>query len=225
MTNDNLEEEERKKYNHFVSNHSYGSDKHRESATRRVCNDLGAVSKLYVDILEGFKDKDIKSKVLDIGSGPGGVMAWLQDFSNVEAYGVDISDEFVKTLRANFPHLTNTHVCNANDLSIFEDDTFELVQHLDGLEHIPVEWELDCLKEAVRVSKKYIVYEIATEDALADSWAKDGSYTYDAAHINLKKPEEWYSFFKDHSSKLGFNVVESFEGNNPCAFILEKVKK
>ena len=166
MTINNLEEEERKKYNHFVSNHSYGSDKHRESATRRVCNDLGAVSKLYVEILKGFKDKDTKSKVLDIGSGPGGVMAWLQDFSNVEAYGVD-----------------------------------------------------------VRVSKKYIVYEIATEDALADRWAKDGSYTYDAAHINLKRPEEWCSFFKDHSSKLGFNVVESFEGNNPCAFILEKVKK
>ena len=41
-----------------------------------------------------------------------------------------------------------------------EDSFFDLVCHLDGMEHIPAVWEKACLKEAIRVSKKYVFYEI-----------------------------------------------------------------
>ena len=218
-----LELEERRKYNNFVEFHNYGSDKYREKQVDRMCHSLGKVSERYVRILSSLTQDT--NKVLDIGSGPGGVMNWLSTHVSADVYGVDISDNFVNTLKANFPNLdpNKVFVCNARDLSIFEDFKFHIVQHCDGMEHIPDVWEVDCLKEAVRVSSRYIFYETSTGDATADAWATRG-YTYEGAHVNIKTGEEWLEFYKNHSEDLCYDIKDHYTNpeENSFAIILEK---
>ena len=232
-----LELEERRKYNNFVEFHNYGSDKYREKQVDRICHSLGKVSERYVRILSSMmllkeidplrilKRTQDNNKVLDIGSGPGGVMNWLSTYMSADVYGIDISDNFVNTLKANFPNLdpNKVFVCNARDLSIFEDSKFHIVQHCDGMEHIPDVWEVDCLKEAVRVSSRYIFYETSTGDATADAWATRG-YTYEGAHVNIKTGEEWLDFYKKHSEDMCYDIKDHYTNpeENSFAIILEK---
>tara|TARA_R110000868_G_scaffold12215_2_gene59075 strand:+ start:1090 stop:1764 length:675 start_codon:yes stop_codon:yes gene_type:complete len=222
---DNLEEEERNKYNGFVDNHSYGSDYERTSATNRLSNGLGEVSEKYLNILKSFEDNGDVSKVLDIGSGPGGVMNWVESFKNIECYGIDISDSFIDKLKINFPDLSDrVYVCNAKDLSRFDDNNFDLVQHTDGMEHIPPEWEVDCLKEAIRVSNKFVLYETALGDAFADSWVFN-KCKYKAAHINIKSRDSWMQFYEKYSDVFGFKIISSNSCSEVFSVILEKINE
>ena len=218
-----LEISEREKYNYFVTQKGYGSDFQRTGQINRMVGSLGAVSEGFLDILEELKQKDV-FKVLDIGSGPGGVMAWFNQEHGADVYGIDISDVFVDRAKSNFPFLENIFVGNANNMHIFEDNTFDLVCHLDGMEHIPEVWERDCLKEAIRVSRQYVFYETACEDALADQWAQSANLTN--AHINIKHPDEWLSFYKDNAEKFNYEIVHTHQHlgtNQNQSVILKKV--
>jgi len=232
MTRDEeLEKEEREKYNYVVNEKGYGSDYERKVQIERMVGGLGDVSVAYLNILSELKrgrfaeDSFIEDsfKVLDIGSGPGGVMAWLFSEHGADVYGIDISDAFVEYAKSNFPFLENNFVGNASNMHMFEDNSFDLVQHLDGMEHIPVEWEEDCLKEAVRVSNKYIFYENACQDAHADNWMAEKDYT--KAHINIKSPSEWVEFYKSHTEELNYEIIHKYEDSSlHQAIILRKNK-
>lgn len=223
---DSLEKQERKKYNLFVDKHGYGRDYHRETATNRLSTGLGEVSEKYLTILKSFEDNQSVAKVLDIGSGPGGVMNWVESFKNIECYGVDISDSFIDNLKINFPDLSDrVYVCNAKDLGRFGDNTFDLVQHTDGMEHIPPEWEVDCLKEAIRVSNKFVLYETALGRTSADSWLNDDKYKYKTAHVNIKSHESWMQFYEKHSDVFGFKIISSSSCSGASSVILEKINE
>jgi ubiquinone/menaquinone biosynthesis C-methylase UbiE len=203
---DELEKHEQEKYNCLVTNCDYGRDYTRESQISRISQYLEKVSETYIKILSELKEKDT-FKVLDGGCGPGGVMEWLRKEYGANVYGIDISEEFIKMVQLNFPLLKNLHVGNAKNMKMFGDNSFDLVQHLDGMEHIPTEWEHDCLKEAVRVSKKYVFYENACQDSEADKWAKESGFT--ASHINIKNGNEWLKFYTDNSSKYNYEILVS----------------
>ena len=224
MSDEELEISEREKYNYFVTKKGYGSDFKRKKQINKITNHLGEVSKGFLNTLEELKQKDI-FKVLDIGSGPGGVMNWFKEEHGADVYGIDISDAFVDVAKSNFPDLKNICVGNANNMHMFEDNTFDLVCHFDGMEHIPVVWEEDCLKEAIRVSKKYLFHETACEDALADHWALTVNHT--KAHINIKSPDEWLSFYKDNAKKFNYEIMHTHQHtgvNQNQAVILRKNK-
>jgi len=223
MTRDEeLEKEEKEKYNYVVNKKGYGSDYERKKQIKRMVGSLEDVSVSYLNILSELKGKD-SFKVLEIGSGPGGVMAWLFSEHGADVYGIDISDAFVEYAKSKFPFLENNFVGNASNMHMFEDNSFDLVQHLDGMEHIPVEWEEDCLKEAVRVSNKYIFYENACQDAYADLWMSEKDYT--KAHINIKSPSEWTDFYKSHAEELNYEIINRYEHSSEYqAIILRKNK-
>jgi len=204
-----LELKEKEKYNYFVTKKGYGSDYKRTKQIERIQNSLGDVSVAFKNILSELKEGG-EFKVLDIGSGPGGVMNWLKEECGAEVYGIDISEEFVKKSKEHFPSLENVYVANANNINMFKNNTFDLVCHLDGMEHIPKVWEKSCLKEAVRVSKKYIFYETACAGAVADIWSRERGFT--AAHINVKKPSEWSEFFKQYSDEFNYDIIFSHIG-------------
>tara|TARA_R100001015_G_C4632504_1_gene196127 strand:+ start:1496 stop:2188 length:693 start_codon:yes stop_codon:yes gene_type:complete len=226
-----LEQQETIKYNYLVESQGYGSDTERSTAIDRLTKSLGDVSEMYLEILNNFSNKDDlvcevqPNKVLDIGSGPGGVMSWVGTFENVDVFGIDISDVFVSLLKKNFPDFSDkVFVCNAMDLSIFDDNSFELVQHTDGMEHIPVEWEIDCLKEAVRVSKKYVLYETAISNAFVDTYLRNDKYKYKGAHINIKTCTEWYDFYEKHADVFGYSILKFNMNKENFSIILEKNK-
>ena len=224
MTSDEeLEISEREKYNYFVTSKNYGSDFQREKQIKRMVGDLGEVSEGFLDILEELKQKDV-FKVLDIGCGPGGVMAWFNREHGADVYGIDISNSFIDFAKGNFPFLENLFMGNAQNMDMFEDNTFDLVCHLDGMEHIPEVWEKDCLKEAIRVSTKYVFYETACEDAAADGWAIEQGFT--KAHINIKHPDQWLSFYENHAEEFNYQITHTHQHlgtNQNQSVILKKI--
>jgi len=203
-SDDSLESLEKQKYNHFVLREGYGKDFERRKQIDKITNDLGEVSTGFNDIITELKNIN-EFKVLDIGFGPGGVMNWFKQEHGADVYGIDISEEFRNKAKENFPDLENLFVLNANNMNIFEDNSFDLVCHLDGMEHIPVVWEKVSLKEAIRVSKKYVFYEIACEPAAADGWSKRQGFT--PAHINIKRPSEWVEFFRRNSEEFNYDII------------------
>ena len=85
-----------------------------------------------------------RSKILDIGCGPGGMLNDLNTFGDV--YGIDRSLTPIKLCRQKgYDRTCNSYVENLP----FRDSSFSAVLMLDVLEHVDNDGEV--LKEAVRV--------------------------------------------------------------------------
>ena len=73
--------------------------------------------------------------------------------------------------------------------------SFDIVIHIDGMEHIPSMIEEAVLLEELRVSKRYIYHQIATKPTtIDDERVKMG---LEILHVNLKSEEEWKDMFYD----------------------------
>jgi len=172
-------------------------------------------SPFFVDIRNSIKN----DKVLEIGVGAGEITRWL--IENVkDTYSIDISDYASESLR----HILNTErvlQMSAHSLK-FENNTFNVVLHLDGMEHIPENLEEDCLSEATRVliSGGKIYYA----NACTDSWwdHKLEKLGHNAAHVNIKTPDQWFKFYESRSKKFSYEVYHYENHGETVYFVLEK---
>ena len=156
-----------------------------------------------------------ETKVLEIGTGPGTFLKWLKDTYNMDIYGVDICIEMLDYAKSLFPQFSDKlYHGNAADLNMFKDNFFDIVQHLDGMEHIPIEWEEDALKEAVRVSKKYIIYNNACGTSHVDVVKMTTGNGFTHAHINIKTYTEWQNFYKKYSEKFNYKIISETGWSN-----------
>ena len=102
----------------------------------------------------------------------------------------------------------------------FEDNSYDVVQHIDGLEHIPVEWEYDVLKEEVRVAKNYIFHANAMDTASLDVIANSNGFTN--VHINIKSEEQWDDFYGCYRSDFNYSRVFKEIWNGTYYIVLKK---
>jgi len=72
-----------------------------------------------------------KMRHLDIGCGDGVTIRMIKPEG--EMMGIDINEEMIKHARQKG---ITAHIANAEDLSMFGDETFDLVTCLDALEHL-----------------------------------------------------------------------------------------
>ena len=83
-----------------------------------------------------------------------------------EVHGVDISEEALKLGAERLYHLKNVyfHVTKGNELSMFQDATFDLVYSVACFQHIPKQATCDYLKETSRVLKPLglLVFQVIT---------------------------------------------------------------
>ena len=152
---------------------------------------------------------------LEIGLGCGTILDFFKE-NDIQYYGIDISDYVVENLSKrglNVKHMS------CHDMS-FEDDSFDIVQHLDGLEHIPVEWENHTLSEEVRVSKRYIFHANAMGDAWLDRVSK--SKGFDEVHVNIKDETGWDEFYNSNKEKYNYNIILKLISHNTYFTVLEK---
>jgi methionine biosynthesis protein MetW len=93
------------------------------------------------------------SRVLDLGCGDGALLDLLQRERGCNGYGVEIADE---NLLACVKRGVNVIQANLDQgLTIFEDDSFDVVLQIDTLQHLRnAEW---MLRETARVGKLGIV--------------------------------------------------------------------
>ena len=208
---DKLSVHERDKYNVI---HQYcGVDEGQSGYGRQLELLLTDNSKFHKKWQELYKEN---KSFLEIGLGAGEIVKHL-DKEGFDYCGVDISNWVVDEL---LKLELNVKEMSSHSLS-FEDNSFDVVQHLDGLEHIPVEWELGTLSESVRVSKKYIFHSNAMGDAHWDSVSLANGF--DAVHINIKNAQLWDDFYESNTS-LGYKILHKESDNNTYRIILEKIK-
>ncbi len=93
------------------------------------------------------------SRVLDLGCGNGDLLAYLQTQRQCSGYGVEIDDTKVQ---ACLQQGVNVLQFNLNDgLSIFEDNSFDVVLQIDTLQHLRNTETM--LRETARVGRMGII--------------------------------------------------------------------
>jgi hypothetical protein len=139
---------------------------------------------------EFMTENNIKvESVLDVGC------AWYKALSywrkrGVKAVGVDVSEKIVsKCKKRNF----ECHLASATDLSVLEDNSFDLYMATDVYEHLREEDLLDAINEAKRVTKKYFL--IRPHPAMD----KRGYL-----HLTVWSLKQWKEFFESNGLKVLF---------------------
>lgn len=214
MNNFNLLNKEREKYN--LLHRQSGFEESQQGYGRQVGLLVNSELYFYKFWREINKDKD--KIILDIGLGAGETIKYFQN-NKYDFYGIDISDYVVSEL-TNLLKTDRLICCSAHDIKL-PSKFCDVVQHLDGFEHIPQEIEIECLKESIRISKGYVFHAIACTDAYWDHFLNQNGY--DNAHINIKTPSEWLSFFEKYSKQLNYEIFYN-ETIGETIYIILKVK-
>lgn len=157
---------------------------------------------IIIDMVES------NSTVLDLGCGDGSLGEELMKRKKCKVFGIDISEVAVKHARRKG---INARVGNLEEPLDFEDNSFEYVILCDVLEHLfdP----LFTLKEAFRVSKKYVIvafpnfayFKSRLELLFFGIFPKSPLFGYDwynSQHIRLFSYKDFLKALKD----LNFNV-------------------
>jgi SAM-dependent methyltransferase len=157
--------------------------------------------------------------MLDIGCGRGFfVDMFRREYPHLQIHCVDIAAKEIKKTR---PDL-NIIEASADNLSMFVDGKFDLVTHLDGMEHIPAAIEEKAISEEIRVSNKYIYHQIATHEVARDKdWEKRG---LGKVHINLKSADQWKKAFVYWSEKYKADIKYFVDYRQWVHVLLERRK-
>lgn len=206
----NLIDYERDKYNII---HKYTGIGENQIGYGRQINDLLSIDFPFHSKWRSLLNKT--NKFLEIGVGAGEILKYLYR-EDMDYWGIDISDYVIDEL---LKEGLNVKECSCHDI-VFPDNFFDVVMHLDGMEHIPVEWEKKTIEEEVRVSRKYIFHSNAMGDAYLDQISKSNGF--DGVHVNIKNEEEWDSFYEKNSRELNYKII--FRGilSDTYYIILEK---
>jgi ubiquinone/menaquinone biosynthesis C-methylase UbiE len=106
-------------------------------------------------LLERLRDLLPQMKMLDIGVGGGRTTQYFcQEVA--EYTGIDYSDEMIEACKQRFPASTRAtfEVCDAREMSRFEDNTFDLILFsFNGIDYVSLSDRLQILKEVSRVGK------------------------------------------------------------------------
>ena len=213
------------KYDLMFSEYDFARDPDRKKHIDYMLTgmDNPDFSEMYTNILSE------SNSILEIGTGPGTMMKWLKDEYNLNVAGIDISGKIIAYVTELFPEFSANVVVGSAHKLPYPTNQFDIVQHLDGMEHIPVEWEEEALKESIRVTKKYIVHSDACQDASADRWAE--LLGFDLAHVNAKSPEEWNKFYSKYQDEFGYKIIKEWAhtvndaGDNVYNIMLEKISE
>lgn len=137
-------------------------------------------------------------KVLEVGCGLGHVLEHLAP--HYEVYGTDINDWALEQARANVPGGHFSRV-DAEDLSSFEDDAFQIVVSKHVVEHL--ENPEQAIVEMGRVLAPGGLLLLGTPNTDSPMHARKQQRWVgyqDPTHISLRSPAEWLSML--HSAGL-----------------------
>jgi len=134
-------------------------------------------------------------RVLEVGTGMGDLLGWF-DPQVYEVYGTDINPWAVEQAQKNVP-AGQFMILNAEDLSHFEDNYFQIVVSKHVVEHLQnPEKSID---EMCRVLAPGGLLLLATPnmDSPMRTYKKDKWIGYqDPTHISLKTPAIWLGYIK-----------------------------
>ena len=186
----------------FYDREYYAGDKHVKAPT--LMHKLLPVRSLYRALF--IKLRLNPQKVLDVGCGLGHTIGWLRRLG-IEAYGLEISHYALKQA---LPHI-KPYLKYGDIRSIpYPDRTFDLVTTFDVLEHVHEEDISQAVAECQRVSSKYILHKIYTQE---NSWL---SYFYgsDLSLVSVYSKNWWEKLWQ----RLKYKIVSKHWFWLPDAF-------
>jgi len=203
-----LIKKEKMKYNNlYLTDNKYGWKSGRPKIFLRG-ND-----KIHTFVKRAIQDS---KTILDVGCGRGYFTDFFKrEYPHLKITCIDIAAKEIRKYRPDM----NIIEASADNIP-FPDNFFDLVVHLDGMEHIPAEIEEKTFVEEYRVSKKYVYHQIATHSVARDKdWIAKG---LGAIHINLKTPEEWKLWFDKMSFLYRMKVLNFVDYRLWAHVLLEK---
>jgi ubiquinone/menaquinone biosynthesis C-methylase UbiE len=137
-----------------------------------------------------------KGKVLDVACGTGTVIQLLQKFPQLDVFGCDISDLLIeKALSKNIPK-EKLIVCDATNMSHYEDDFFDYSYSIGSLEHFTEQGIVDFIRENYRIVKNASFHQIPVSLSNKD----EGWITPYQSYFNNSIEwwlEKFYTSYKD----------------------------
>lgn len=141
------------------------------------------------------KQNNIKiNSVIDVGCRWGKALEYWKN-KGVKSTGVDVSKKIVKYCKNRG---LKCYLASATDLSIFKDKQFDLYMATDVYEHLKSEDLKYAIKEAKRITKKYLL--IRPHPALDRRGRQDKSK---ALHLTVWSLKKWKEFFE----KYNLNII------------------
>lgn len=148
-----------------------------------------------LDVFKKFcEGSDVKvNNVLDVGCAWGKTLKYWKT-RGVNAVGVDVSKISIKFCEKKG---YECYLASATDLSIFKDNEFDLYMASDVYEHLRKKDLSHAIKEAKRVTKKYLLIRVYP---LIDRRGKIDKKK--ALHLTVWSISKWSKFFKKHGLKI-----------------------
>ncbi|MDO8497801.1 MAG: UMP kinase [bacterium] len=127
---------------------------------------------------------------LDVGCGTGRLVKCLR-FFGIDAHGVEISADALALADAEVkPFLKKGDITSIP----YDANQFDVVITFDVLEHIETSKLKKGIDETIRVSKKYILHKIYTQENLWITWF----HAKDYSHISVFMRKYWQKKFNEH---------------------------
>lgn len=190
---------------------------------------------------------DGKKKILDCAAGTGIYSFYLADKGHAVT-ATDITPRHIDYIRNNLKDKTyemETAVLDATDMSMFEDESFDIVLNMGPLYHLVNESDRQkCINESVRVLKKggllitayiprYYVFQyvaMSNKHFLDSNLAKQLIQTGELRHDDDKCfwTDTYYSTSEEMESiyqKQGLKVIDHFAQDGATSHFSEKVDK
>lgn len=179
---------EKKKYDELYKNEpKYGGKTGRVKAFKKDHD------KLHINIKDAISRAN---SILDVGCGRGPFIDLFKTMNKrAEIIGLDISKECAKSR----PDL-KIDVGSMHKMP-YKKGQFDVVVHMDGMEHIPEQIEEKALSELLRVAKSHIYMTIAIHEVKRDK----GREVIDKVHCNLKTVKQWKNIFIELVRKNNIN--------------------
>jgi len=129
---------------------------------------------------------------LDVGCGTGKLVYWLR-FFGVDAFGIEISKDALRLANDKVkPFLKLADITKIP----YKSDSFDLVLSYDVLEHLERSKIKKAVRETVRVSKKYILHKIYTQE---NTWI-NLTHGEDFSHLSVFSKKYWQNLFSKFSN-------------------------
>jgi methionine biosynthesis protein MetW len=151
------------------------------------------------------------SRVLDLGCGDGALLALLRDTRQCTGYGIELDDDMVQACVARGVNVIQRNL--EEGLSIFDDDSFDVVLQLDTLQHLRN--TEDMLRETARIGRIGLV-----SFPNFAHWPHRFSVLRGRMPVSRSLPYQWhdtpnirvatFADFEMLARKNGLNILESF---------------
>ena len=225
--------------NYVVESYENYKEEDRLSTNNARRIEFITTARIFDELITG------KKKILDCAAGTGIYAFYLADKGH-DVTATDITPrhiEIIKNTAKNKPYNVETKVLDATDMSVFEDESFDVVLNMGPFYHLVNESDrIRCFEESLRVLKKggllmtayipryYVFQYIAMKDkhyldrSLAEQLVETGTLHHDDkmcfwTDTYYATAQEMEDMYRTHNME----IVDHFAQDGACAHFADKV--